>query len=114
VNPHNFVGFADYLAHQLELEAVDAACPGETTASFLSATAPDNGCREYRSVFPLHVKYTATQADYATSYLKSHHHVRLVTVTLGANDGLLLEAACDYEQSCILAGLPAPSNTARS
>jgi lysophospholipase L1-like esterase len=105
--PENFVGFADDLGERLHLDLVNASCPGETTGSFLSSTAPDNGCRGYREQYRLHVVYKPTQLAFATGYLKSHRDVRLVTVTLGANDGLLLEKSCDLVPSCILAGLPA-------
>ena len=56
INSDNFVGFANRLDNMV-LDAVDAGCPGETTGSFLSATAPDNGCRAFRARFPLHVAY---------------------------------------------------------
>ena len=45
--PTNFVGYADWTGLTLSLNPVDAGCPGETTGSFLSSTAPDNGCRDY-------------------------------------------------------------------
>jgi lysophospholipase L1-like esterase len=109
INPDNFVGFADRLDNRV-LDAVDAGCPGETTGSFLSATAPDNGCRAFRSRFPLHVTYASTQLDFAKRYLREHRHVRLVTLTLGANDGFLLEASCASQTdptACIEAGVPA-------
>jgi lysophospholipase L1-like esterase len=111
--PENFVGFADDLGEGLNLDVANASCPGETTGSFLSATAADNGCRAYRKLFPLHVAYRSTQLDFATDYLRRHHEVRLVTITLGANDGLLLEASCAGEptpilvEECIEAGAPA-------
>jgi len=105
VNPHNFVGFADELAAEARLDVVDAACPGETTGSFLVSGAPDNGCQAYRQHFPLHIDYAATQLDFARNYLMHHHRVRLVTVTLGANDGFLLENKCGTDVACILAGL---------
>jgi lysophospholipase L1-like esterase len=108
INPDNFVGFANRLDNMV-LDAVDAGCPGETTGSFLSATAPDNGCRQFRAKFPLHVAYGATQLEFAKSYLREHRHVRLVTITLGANDGFLLEAACASQPdpaACIEAGVP--------
>ncbi len=109
INPDNFIGFANRLDNRV-LDAVDAGCPGETTGSFLSAAAPDNGCRAFRSRFPLHVAYTSTQLDFAKRYLREHRHVRLVTLTLGANDGFLLEAACASQPdptACIEAGVPA-------
>jgi lysophospholipase L1-like esterase len=108
INPDNFVGFANRLDNMV-LDAVDAGCPGETTGSFLSATAADNGCRAFRARFPLHVTYGATQLKFAKKYLREHRHVRLVTITLGANDGFLLEAACASQPdpaACIEAGVP--------
>ncbi len=110
--PDNFIGFPDELGYRLNLQVVNGSCPGETTGSFLSSTAPDNGCRIYRSLFPLHAKYssTSTQLAFASAYLKSHREVRLVTITLGANDGLLLEESCASSadvEACIKAGAPA-------
>jgi len=107
VNPDNFIGFPLYLDRRLGLKPVDAACPGETTDSFLSSTLPDFGCRAFRSKFPLHVSYGGTQLEFAKRYLKIHHNVHLVTITLGSNDGFLLEASCNLDPACILAGLPA-------
>jgi lysophospholipase L1-like esterase len=92
--PENFVGFANDLGERLHLDAVNASCPGATTGSFLSSTAPDNGCKGYRELYRLHVDYQGTQLEFATRYLRRHPEVRLVTLTLGANDGLLLEIAC--------------------
>ncbi len=109
-NPDNFIGFPNELGERLNLDVVNGACPGETTGSFLSSTAPDNGCRTYRSLFPLHAKYSSTQLAFATAYLRSHREVRLVTITLGANDGLLLEESCASSadvEACIKAGAPA-------
>jgi lysophospholipase L1-like esterase len=110
VNPDNFIGFPMDLERLLGLEPVDAACPGETTGSFLSATLPDLSCRAFRKTFPLHVSYSGTQLEFAKRYLKSHRNVRLVTITLGSNDGFLLEASCNLDPTCILAGLPAIGN----
>ena len=103
----NFIGFPEDLGRKLDLKVVNAACPGETTGSFLSSSAPDNGCQLFRSYFPLHVDYSSTQLDFATKYLKSHRDVRLVTVLLGANDGFLLEKACNYDPTCIQNGAQA-------
>jgi hypothetical protein len=109
INPENFFGFSNYLDEELDLDVADAGCPGETTGSLLSATAPDNGCRAYRAAFPLHVTYASTQGQFATHFLQEHHDVRLVTITLGANDGFLLEDSCATQPdptACITAGLP--------
>ena len=113
--PENFTSFSDYLGERLHLDVVNASCPGATTGSFLSSTAPDNGCKGYRELYRLHVDYQGTQLQFATRYLRSHREVRLVTLTLGANDGLLLEISCAEipnatpagVQACIEAGAPA-------
>jgi len=110
VNARNFVGSPEHLAALLHLEAVNAACPGEASGSFLSSSAPDHGCRAYRSAFPLHVPYGSTQLAFATSFLTQHRGTRLVTLGLGANDVLILQDACATDPNppqCIGAGLPA-------
>jgi len=108
VNADNFLGYPEIVGNALRLEPVNASCPGETTAGFLSLTAPDNGCRPYRANFPLHEDYTSTQLNFALSYLGMHKkHTRLVTLSLGANDGFLLIAACKGDPACIQANLPA-------
>ena len=106
VNPENFIGFPDYVGQALKLHASNAACPGETSGSFLSSTAPDDGCRLYRSQVPLHVSYTSTQLDFAVSFLKSHPETRLVSIGLGANDVLLLRTQCADDPTCIALELP--------
>ena len=106
VNPENFIGFPDYVGQTLKLHTSNAACPGETSGSFLSSTAPDDGCRFYRSQVPLHVSYTSTQLDFAVSFLKSHPETRVVSIGLGANDVLLLRAQCADDPTCIALGLP--------
>ncbi|MBV9183842.1 MAG: SGNH/GDSL hydrolase family protein [Acidobacteria bacterium] len=112
-NPANFVGFTDYVGAALRLRVVNAACPGETTGSFLSSTAPDNGCRSnfhmgrpLQPPLPLHVSYSSTQLDFAISYLRSHPGIRLVTIQLGADDVFLLQATCQNDPGCIASGLP--------
>jgi lysophospholipase L1-like esterase len=106
VNPENFIGFPDYVGQALKLRTSDAACPGETSGSFLSSTAPDDGCRFYRSQVPLHVSYASTQLDFAVSFLRSHPNTRLISVGLGANDVLLLRTHCANDPTCIVLGLP--------
>ena len=94
VNPDNFVAYPQYLGVLRHVHTVDAACPGETTGSFLSSIAVDHGCREYRAAAPLHVSYGSTQLQFATSYLRLHHNVRVVTLQLGANDEFVLLDSC--------------------
>jgi hypothetical protein len=109
VNADNFAGYPGDVGDALGMPTVNAACPGEATTGFLSATGADNGCRTYRGVyhFPLHVSYPGTQLDFATSYVRDHPNTRLVTLQLGADDVFLLEKSCNNDQLCILAGLPA-------
>jgi lysophospholipase L1-like esterase len=110
VNPDNFIGYPQYLGLLRQKDTVDAACPGETTGSFLSSTAIDNGCRAYRAAAPLHVTYGSTQLEFATSYLKQHRNVRVVTLQLGANDGFLLVDSCASAPNpaqCVQEGVPA-------
>jgi lysophospholipase L1-like esterase len=110
INADNFVGYPAYVGRDLRLDTVNASCPGETTAGFISLTGADNGCRPYRANYPLHVAYASSQLDFATSYLASHRQTKLVTVSLGANDGFLLQSACGGDVACIQAGLPAVLN----
>ena len=82
----NFIGYPEIVAQRLNIEDVNASCPGEATGGFISLTGTDNGCRDFRSAFPLHVSYSGTQLAFATSYLATHKRTRLVTLMLGAND----------------------------
>jgi lysophospholipase L1-like esterase len=107
VNPDNFISYAAYLGAELHLKAVNAACPGETTGSFISEILPDNGCKSFRASFPLHVAYPGSQLAFATTFLRTHPETQAVTIGLGANDLLLLQAACSGAATCIQAGLPA-------
>lgn len=93
-NAANFIGYPEIVAQQLNIEDVNATCPGEATGGFLSLTGTDNVCRPYRSAFPLHVSYSGTQIAFATAYLKSHPRTRLVTLTLGANDVFRFQKDC--------------------
>jgi len=106
VNPDNFIGFPNYIGQALKLNDTNAACPGETTGSFLSSAAPDLGCQFFRSFAPLHVSYNSTQLDFALSFLRSHPETRLLTISLGASDLFLLEDMCHGDPQCIAAGLP--------
>ncbi len=105
VNPENFVGFPDYVGQAFKFRTNNAACPGETSGSFLSSTAPDAGCRFYRSQVPLHVSYSSTQLDFAVSFLRAHPNTRLVSVGVGADDVLLLRTQCANDPTCIALGL---------
>ena len=94
----SFVGYPEDVARALRIRVSNAACPGETTASFLVPGALSNGCENspgssagYRTQFPLHVQYRGTQMQYALKYLAVHRHTRLVTINIGANDVFLCQ-----------------------
>jgi lysophospholipase L1-like esterase len=97
-----FVGFPEDVAKNLDLKLANAACPGETTTSFMNVKSQSNGCENtfpaggatYRGTFPLHVKYKSakqSQLAYAQAYLKAHPSTRLITLMIGANDGFLCQ-----------------------
>src|SRR3984957_17932674 len=97
-DPRSFVGYPEDVARALHLPVANVSCPGETTASFPLPGAPSHGCENapgssvgYRTEFPLHVQYRGTQMQYALRYLATHHHTRLVTINIGANDAFLCE-----------------------
>jgi lysophospholipase L1-like esterase len=95
-NVSNFTGYPEIVAQRLNIEDVNATCPGEATGGFLSLSGTDNVCRPYRFFFkfPLHVAYSGTQMAFATAYLRSHPNTRLVTLTLGANDIFRFQKDC--------------------
>jgi lysophospholipase L1-like esterase len=110
VNSNNFIGYPDWAGGDLRLDTTNAACPGETSASFILSTALDQ-CGAFRAMFPLHVSYTSSQLDFAINFLATHKQTRLVTISLGANDLVLLENSCHFDTACIQAGLPGVLHT---
>jgi lysophospholipase L1-like esterase len=95
----SFLGYPELLGAELHLTVANAACPGETSASLINASAQSNGCENtpgkgsvgYRTLHPLHVRYTGSQLAFAVSYLKKHHNVRLVSLMIGANDAFVCQ-----------------------
>jgi lysophospholipase L1-like esterase len=113
----SFHGYPEQLGARLRLSVANAACPGETSASLINASAPSNGCESnpahnpanvYRT-HPLHVSYKGSQLAFALSYLHSHHNVRLVTLMIGANDFFLCQEttsdSCASEQNATAAAV---------
>ena len=109
-DPNGFVGYPELVGKDLGVELINAACRGETTASFLDTTAPSNGCENrpgsdtgFRDSFPLHVAYDSPdqpQMAYAVETLRRNNDVRLITVQIGANDGFLCQSTtADHCQS---------------
>jgi len=106
-----FVGYPEATASARSIAVANAACPGETSGSFLDATAPDNGCHSSPYYFSrgLKVDYQGlpTQMSYALAFLASAPRVDLITIDLGGNDLLLVQSACGATNTtCIAAALP--------
>jgi lysophospholipase L1-like esterase len=113
----NFAGYPTYVGMAHGLQTVNAACPGESSASMITLGAPDAGCASYRSAYPLHVDDAAiTQLQFAESFLLSNPDTRLVTIAIGINDMLLAIARCGGPQhaACINHELPAVLSSVRS
>jgi lysophospholipase L1-like esterase len=108
-----FVGYPESTGTAEGLSVTNAACPGETSGSFLDPTQPDNGCHSAPFYFDqgLHVAYgTATsQMEYATNFLVNNPSTDLVTIDIGGNDLLLVQNACGMgttADTCIAEALP--------
>ena len=97
-------GYPEALADQLGLPVTNASCPGEASGGFVASDGPDNGCRDNRRTYPLHVAYDGTQLAFAIDFLRTHPATALVTLDLGANDAMILQHDCDASFTCVLAG----------
>ncbi len=90
----SFHGYPEQLGAALHLKVANAACPGETSASLINPSAPNEGCEgTYRKNFPLHVHYTGSQLNFALGFLRKHRNVRLVSLMIGANDAFLCQGS---------------------
>jgi lysophospholipase L1-like esterase len=104
----SFIGYPRLVGNVLRLRVTNAACPGETSSSFIKTSAPSNGCTNlgtpqtsavsYRSRFPLHVRYNGSQLAFAVRFLRNHRNVRLVSLLIGAND--LLRCVSTTHDGC--------------
>jgi lysophospholipase L1-like esterase len=111
-----FVGYPEVTASARSLGVANAACPGETSGSFLDAAAPDNGCHSSPFYFSrgLKVDYqgATSQMGYALAFLASAPRVDLITIDLGGNDLLLVQNACGASNTtCIAEALPGALTT---
>jgi lysophospholipase L1-like esterase len=116
--PDAFFGYPELLTNPNAKKLLNAACPGETSASFLVLGAPDNGCNgpgpqgqpPFKPSIGLKADYpNVSQMQFAVAQLQGNKHVKLVTLSLGGNDLSLLQAACAQEadfQRCVLTRLP--------
>jgi lysophospholipase L1-like esterase len=98
-NQAYFLGYPEHLAKELHAKVVNPSCPGETSASLINSRAQSNGCENalhsaigYRTLYPLHVRYSGSQLAFAVKYLRTHPHVRLVSLMIGFNDFYLCQA----------------------
>lgn len=116
VQAPNYKGFADLLGQRLGAVVDNAACPGETSGAFLDPKAEDNGCRANRADYRLHSDWMGApdQMEFVKAYLDdaiaANKAPKLVTITLGGNDLLLIKHHCNYPSvlaaACKLARLP--------
>jgi lysophospholipase L1-like esterase len=119
--PDKFVGYPEAFAAMTNLPAdrlANAACPGETSASFLNQNMPDLGCNSshvdpaappFKSL-GLHEAYTGSQMDFALAKLAQNSRIILVTLTIGAYDVLMALPqiqACGNDAACAAAKLGA-------
>jgi len=99
----DFVGYPEDVASALGLSVANLACPGETSSSMIHPSAPSYGCESlpvngklvhagYRTLYPLHVRYSGSQLAAGLSYLRRHPRTTLVSLMIGANDGFLCQA----------------------
>jgi lysophospholipase L1-like esterase len=90
----SFLGYPEQLGAELHLRVVNAACPGETSASLINPAAQNLGCESfYRKTYPLHVRYKGAQLAYGISFLRDHPQVKLVSLMIGANDLFICQGA---------------------
>jgi lysophospholipase L1-like esterase len=101
-----YIGYPEVLSKHV----VNASCPGETSGSLIVGP-PDNGCASFRSVAPLHVRYSGTQLAFAVAYIRAHPNTHLVTIDIGANDLFVLLRTCSGSSSCFATGFPALLST---
>ena len=105
--PDQFIGYPETVAaaeHLLQSDKeVNSSCPGESSGSFLNTAILDNGCNSphllpppfppipaFKTTFGLHTYYTGAQMDFAETQLQANKHISLVTLSIGANDVLVL------------------------
>jgi lysophospholipase L1-like esterase len=120
-SPSEYTGYPEVVAefeHLLQSKKeVNAACPGETSGSFISGAPPDNGCYGtgpqgqpgFKDSVGLHTNYTGAQLAFAVSQLAGNKHINLVTLGIGGNDLLLVDQECTAAPSfaaCVQAALP--------
>ena len=100
--PAQFVGYPEIVSAWTGTPEINAACPGETSGSFLVLGAPDNGCNglgpqgqpPFKGTIGLHTNYPGTQMKFALEQLQTNKSIKLVTLNIGGNDLSLLQMSC--------------------
>jgi hypothetical protein len=105
--PSSYRGYPEVIGTIIPHSVTNAACPGETSGSLLSAAAPDNGCRNWKLAYSLHADYETTQIAFAQAYLAANPDTKFVSIDIGANDLLLVQKKCLGDPVCIQGVLPA-------
>jgi len=98
VTPGFHVGYPEVYADLADLALTNAACPGETSGSFLDRATTDNGCGTVLATQGLKVDYAGgSQLDFAVDFLTANPDTELVSIQLGANDLFICQ---DAEGGC--------------
>jgi len=102
--PKDFVGYPEILERTRAIKTtINTSCPGETSASFIVVGAPDNGCNgtgpqgqpPFKPTIGLHVNYPGmSQLQFAVAEIRRNRNIRLVSLSIGGNDLVLLQALC--------------------
>ena len=104
----SFNGYPQDVSELLKLNLANASCPGQTSSSF-GGLSPDNGCELWRSSgLPTFVAYSTpsqSQIAYAADFLLANRNTRLVTITIGGDDLLILLKGCGLSVMCVQNGL---------
>lgn len=94
--PASHVGYPETLAQRSPLVVTNAACPGETSGSFVDPSAPDNGCDAVRGAVGIKTDWGGgAQLDFAEDFLAAHPDTGLVSLQMGANDVFICQAGDD-------------------
>jgi lysophospholipase L1-like esterase len=107
--PNKFTGYPEIVA-QVEQHLVkntkeeNAACPGQSSASFLDPSVGDIGCVGFKDTIGLHTNYSGSQMDFAVAQVSGDPSINLVTLSIGGNDLLLVEQECGDPTASSFAG----------